>query len=434
MRLDEEELRVMREARALQARMIERHVPEVLRPFLEVYPGGLPEEGGPDDVIEERLQLARSGDVQGLEAHLEGWSMEDSDSPPWTGQFVDCADGSRSEDERSNALQAACWAGQLGTARLLLRYGADPNRARQHNGATCLCIAAHAGHTPIVRLLVAAGAELNHNYNENGATPVFIAAEHGREAALRSLLLLGADPNAPDSNGCSPTYIAASRGHAGCIEILAAHGADVSCGPRVVWADADASAQDAAAAGAATRQVAPIHIAIWRGRMNCFERLLDCGARADALAPAAGGGTLTVAQLIWEKYGTHANTREELLLRLEMAEGGGRLAAARQRLAWAQLLVSRGAAGAAAAAAPPAGGAAAAGAAAGAARLTADLRRHIGERVPSRARFQVAVRATEQARLSQIAGAQGQGQRQREEEGAGQAAAAAPAAKRRREL
>jgi hypothetical protein len=301
-------------------------------------------------VIGERLALVRAGASGSLALHMDGTAIG-----------IDESDQSARVDLRSNALQAACWAGQLEVASLLLGRGADPNKAREHNGGSPLCIAAHAGHAAVVRLLASSGAELNHG-NINKATPVFIAAENDSEQALRALLGLGADPDLPDKTGCSPCYIAASRGHSSCLGVLRNYGADI-----------DAAPPDGAA---------PLHIAVARGRLRCFLMLIDGGARTDGLAsvgrPAVMGPSgddsspalWNLRQLIMAKYAIHANTREAFLKPLSVAEGPALLVGARQRLAWMGQRLP------------------------GGRKLTADLQRHVSQRyLAPRARLDVASRA-----------------------------------------
>ena len=309
--------------------------------------GDMPASGA--QVMEERLRLARSGEGSELATHLDRTC---------DALGIDGTDAEASPERRSNALQAACWAGQAAVVSLLLRRGAGVDVVREHNGGSPLCIAAHAGHSDVVRLLARAGARLEQP-NHNGATPAFIAAEHGREAALRALLLLGADANAPDAKGCTPCYIAAARGERGnteCVEALLDHGAD----PDVCNAE----------------HTVPLHIAIGRGRLRSYEMLLDCGARTDLLAPIprrSGFAAMewTARQLVAAKFGLHANTREAFLEPLTVAEEVAPLVAAAQRLAWKQM--GRGCG------------------------LTADLVRHVAQRlVPRRARLAVARRAARQ--------------------------------------
>ena len=295
--------------------------------------------------METRLQLVRAGEVDALAAHLDGTlgevGIDDASAGP--------------VERRSNALQAACWAGQAAAVSLLVSRGASVDVVREHNGGSPLCIAAHAGHADVVRLLARGGALLE-RANRNGATPAFIAAEHGRDAALRALLQLGADADAPDGQGCTPCYIAASRGSTGCLAVLLDHGAD----PDIANAE----------------RTAPLHIAVGRGRLSAYELLLDRGARTDLLAtvPRRSGSCATewnARQLVAAKFGMHANTRVAFLEPLTVAEQVAPLVAAAQRLSWMQMARGCG--------------------------LTADLLRHVAQRlVPRRAWLAVARRAVHQ--------------------------------------
>eukprot|EP01043_Picozoa_sp_COSAG02_P078380 COSAG02_NODE_17616_length_991_cov_1.097534_1_plen_264_part_01 len=247
-------------------------------------------------IIAERLQIARVGDVNALAQHLDVTTQQ---------VHVDASDESLEIDKRSNALQAACWSGNVGAVSVLLRRGANPDATRQHNGGTCLCIAAHAGHCIVVRELVDYGAQLNLP-NNNGASPVFIAAEHGHTKTVAALLSMGASPDVPDNKGCSPCYIATSRGHVGCLSVLRAYGANL----------------DAVTKG---DRAAPLHIAVARGRLSAFEMLLDAGARTDLLVlneSRREGAPVewSIRQLVMAKFGLHAATRQAFLDPLSIAE------------------------------------------------------------------------------------------------------------------
>lgn len=295
-------------------------------------------------IISERLKMVRAGDVSTLAQHLDATTQQ---------VHIDASDQSLAIDKRSNALQAACWSGNVGAVSVLLSRGANPDAARQHNGGTCLCIAAHAGHSAVVRELVDHGAQLNLP-NNNGASPVFIASEHGHTETVAVLLSMGASPDLPDNKGCSPCYIATSRGHVGCLSVLRKYGANL-----------DAVTKD--------DRAAPLHIAVGRARLSAFEMLLDAGARTDLLvlnesrredAPAEW----SIRQLVMAKFGLHAATRQAFLDPLSIAEDEAPVVAARQRLSWMGRRI-------------------------GAADLTTDLKRLIGERLlPHRARLAVSRR------------------------------------------
>ena len=293
-------------------------------------------------IIAVRLQMARAGDVNMLARHLDATTHD---------VHIDAADVSLPVDKRSNALQAACWCGNAAAVALLLGRGANPDAARQHNGGTCLCIAAHAGHCAVVRALAAHGAQINLP-NNNGASPAFIAAEHGHLKTLAALLAMGADPDVPDSKGCSPCYIATSRGHLACLSVLQAYGADL-----------DAVTKDDRAAA--------LHIAVGRGRLSAFELLLDAGARTDLLVVGEARREWSIRQLIMAKFGLHAATRQAFLDPLVIAEDVAPMVAARQRLSWMGRRVGA------------------------VADLTTDLKRLVGARMlPHRARLAVSRRAT----------------------------------------
>jgi ankyrin repeat protein len=81
-------------------------------------------------------------------------------------------------------LHAAAAGGRIEAARLLLRYGADPN-ARQHGRHTPLMTAAFSNNRPLAELLIARNANVELR-NAEGKTAAEIAAELGNmELAAR---------------------------------------------------------------------------------------------------------------------------------------------------------------------------------------------------------------------------------------------------------
>ena len=85
--------------------------------------------------------------------------------------------------------------------RLLLKAGADVNKASTDNGVTPLLIAAEEGHEAIVRLLLDAGANFNTALN-NGTTPLDIAQREGHTEIVTLLTNASVDAkNALWKNG-----------------------------------------------------------------------------------------------------------------------------------------------------------------------------------------------------------------------------------------
>ncbi|WP_433500530.1 ankyrin repeat domain-containing protein [Sphaerimonospora sp. CA-214678] len=92
------------------------------------------------------------------------------------------------------------------TVQALLDGGADPD-AREHGGWTALLWASANGHLESADVLLDAAADPD-GANDDGDTPLTLAARFGAYGIVRSLLEHGADPSLPGSGGRSALEIA----------------------------------------------------------------------------------------------------------------------------------------------------------------------------------------------------------------------------------
>jgi ankyrin repeat protein len=80
--------------------------------------------------------------------------------------------------------------GHTGTARLLIRHGADVN-AREANGITALMMAADGGNLDLVQALLARGAQVDAT-TLGGESALLLAADKGYKSIVRLLQNAGA--------------------------------------------------------------------------------------------------------------------------------------------------------------------------------------------------------------------------------------------------
>lgn len=134
----------------------------------------------------------------------------------------------RQRKKLSRNLGVAVLLGDTARVRVLLRAGADPERA-DSDGTTPPYQAPVNGEAEIARLLLKAGASPDTQSRGIGAegTPLCAAACWGHTETVRELLAHGADPNLREDHGTGwPPLKWANHGpHAATAELLTAAGA-----------------------------------------------------------------------------------------------------------------------------------------------------------------------------------------------------------------
>lgn len=109
--------------------------------------------------------------------------------------------------------------------RLLLRHGADGDKAANHWGETPLMVSAKADFPEAMRLLLDTGADATRR-SKSGETALHFAAHHYTVETIQLLLDAGADINARDKMGQTPLHIAAHHNRRDVVKTLLAEGAD----------------------------------------------------------------------------------------------------------------------------------------------------------------------------------------------------------------
>jgi ankyrin repeat protein len=174
-------------------------------------------------------------------------------------------------DDGATPLWAASAVGFTRVARILLRNGAQIEKARTKDGVTALRVAAQNGHEGVVRIILLQqlksgavdGAECH-----RGITPLFIACYNGHEGAARLLLARGADVNMGIKDASAPLHGAAASGHERAAALLL---------------DANAAVNAVNRAGET-----PLLLAGRAGHKDVALLLLQRGARAELAAAAFG--------------------------------------------------------------------------------------------------------------------------------------------------
>jgi ankyrin repeat protein len=229
------------------------------------------------------------------------------------------------DNSGSTALMHAALIGGIGTMRVLLDAGADPN-ARNERKATALLWG--ITDPAKVRLLLDRGADPNIQSVE-GRTPLYLAAMQPAGTEVAKLLLeRGADPNGKDLTGRAPLMVAASTGNTDLMRLLVAKGAKVNLSM--------GSGATPLISAAGSRSPDAVRFLIERGA--------DVNARTKrggtALDIAASWGSLEIVQMLLAKgaridfrddrgftplmYAAYAESRPVEVVRLLLAKGADR--------------------------------------------------------------------------------------------------------------
>lgn len=117
--------------------------------------------------------------------------------------------------------------GRRSCLELLLRCDADFLTLRDLRGELPVHVATYHGKMRCAELLLEAGTPVNIQ-DKDGRTAAYVASYHDHVEILEMLIRHGADLNIPRNNGRTPLYCAAAEGNPFCLRMLIAFGADVN--------------------------------------------------------------------------------------------------------------------------------------------------------------------------------------------------------------
>ena len=222
---------------------------------------------------DERLVNAvRSGDRDSLVALLDRRDVNVDEGRP---------DG-------SSPLAWAAYMNDESAVDLLIRAGADVDKANDFHNVTPLALACENANPNIVAKLLAAGADPN-IAQKNGVTPLMACADAGTVEGVRALIAKGADVNAREAEDDQTALMwAAAEGHAAIVKLLIDNGADVAVRSRVVEKPEPYIVD------------MPLDQSIWGSNYPDTTRWEKVGGGYTALHFAAQAGDIESAQLLLE--------------------------------------------------------------------------------------------------------------------------------------
>src|SRR6266576_2594747 len=164
-------------------------------------------------------------------------------------------------DSQLTLLYIAAANGLAKVTELLIKKGADVNKANQYGWAPLHCAAAD-GRTEIVKALIEKGANVS-AVHQNGTTPLHHAAAEGHTEIVKALIEKGANVNAAGEDKWTPLHHAAAEGHTEVVKTLIEKGANVNAAEEDKWT--------------------PLHHAAAEGHTEVVKTLIEKGANVSAV-------------------------------------------------------------------------------------------------------------------------------------------------------
>lgn len=186
----------------------------------------------------------------------------------------------QTDSSNRNSLFIAVENGNVETARLLIRLGADVEKSAEggYNRTPMVHGINDRNYSEMLVLLFNSGFNIDAK-DASGVTALNRAADQQNKAKMKALLDLGADPNTTNSYGRRPldtimdNYTYTYTDHKEIIGMLVAKGADVSLSPNPAM------------------QYAPLHLAARNGKLDDMKMILSRNAEIDQPARTPDGMT-----------------------------------------------------------------------------------------------------------------------------------------------
>ncbi|XP_033161869.1 transient receptor potential channel pyrexia [Drosophila mauritiana] len=135
------------------------------------------------------------------------------------------ADPNVADSRGRTPLHFACCRANAPIAKVLLDFGADPNRWDARKEVTSLHCAASSKSVECILLLLRRKASINIGIEKRSA--LHYAIDVNAVDCVEILLKYGADPNTPQVYTETPLHTASAAGFAKCVQLLLSHNADV---------------------------------------------------------------------------------------------------------------------------------------------------------------------------------------------------------------
>ena len=161
---------------------------------------------------------------------------------------------------------------------LVIKHGADVNKAGATCGRTPFHVAAMTGNVKLAKLLIKLGADVNKVDCEGQTTLYKASSRFNRILIVKLLIKSGADMDLPNTTGWTPMHIAAHGNNLQVVRLLIKSGAKKDM-PNMAG-------------------LTPLHVAVQRGNEEIVAKLLEAGANRNTRLHDNGRGETPLATAV----------------------------------------------------------------------------------------------------------------------------------------